>query len=121
MLDISDTSLRDVYKTLRVKLQPTKSFQLPSNPRTPLLLIGLGTGIAPLRSFIQERRTIAKREPVGDCVLIQGFRKTKEILYPDEDEQAVAEGAITCLYYALSREGRCEYVQDALRKNQELS
>ncbi|KAL2811201.1 hypothetical protein BJX63DRAFT_433625 [Aspergillus granulosus] len=56
------------------------NFKLPRLPTTPLILIAAGTGLAPLRGFLHERRQLLKigRE-VGDMLLFFGCRR------PDED------------------------------------
>ncbi|MGN5240212.1 bifunctional cytochrome P450/NADPH--P450 reductase [Rhodococcus sp. SJ-3] len=43
---------------------PAPAFRLPEDPTTPVILIGPGTGIAPLRSFVEERAHTAATGPV---------------------------------------------------------
>ena len=76
---------------------------MPPNPKTPLILISVGSGLAPLRSFIKFRSCHAI-DLLGPLVSIQGYRTSSEIIYKDEMAAEVDTGRITHLYYALSRE-----------------
>ncbi len=76
----------------------------------PLILIGSGTGIAPLAGFI---RANARRRPVH---LFFGMRhRTSDFLYGDDLAAWADEGRLTRLSTAVSRGARPHYVQDALR------
>ena len=78
--------------------------------RTPLILIGAGTGIGPLAGFI---RANARRRPVH---LFFGLRHPdSDFLYRDDLAGWQAEGRLTRLSTATSRGERPSYVQDALR------
>ncbi|WP_455902053.1 bifunctional cytochrome P450/NADPH--P450 reductase [Rhodococcus gordoniae] len=61
---------------------PIPSFRLPADPTTPVILIGPGTGIAPLRGFLEERAHTASTGPIE---LFTGCRHPKhDRLYGDE-------------------------------------
>ena len=78
--------------------------------RTPLILIGAGTGIGPLAGII---RANARRRPVH---LFFGMRHAdSDFLYGDDLAAWQAEGRLTRLSTAVSRGTRPHYVQDALR------
>ncbi|KAL5047173.1 hypothetical protein BDW71DRAFT_214122 [Aspergillus fruticulosus] len=93
-------------------------FKLPRLQTTPLILIAAGTGLAPFRAFIAERRQLLKigRE-VGDMLLFFGCRSPEEdYIYKDElSEMEGAFGGKLRIVTAFSRYGpRSErgYVQD---------
>jgi len=97
-------------------------FRLPSKSLTPIIMIGPGTGLAPFRGFIQERGFQKKEgKPMGETVLYFGCRKAKEdFLYEDELKQYLADGVLTKLYLAFSRDQPEKvYVTHLLQKNKE--
>lgn len=74
-------------------------------------MVGPGTGIAPFRSFWQQRQIdmrMAKdlgRNNFGDMTLVFGCRKsTLDDLYRVETAEAASEGALSEVLTALSRE-----------------
>jgi cytochrome P450/NADPH-cytochrome P450 reductase len=103
-------------------VKDTKSaFRLPADARTPILMVGPGTGLAPFRGFLQERaaQRAAGRE-VGASMLFFGCRHAdQDYIYRDELE-AFARDGITELHVAFSRmHARKVYVQDLLREQRE--
>ncbi|WP_112662369.1 diflavin oxidoreductase [Microvirga flavescens] len=99
-------------ETLQARIKPNKHFRLP-DPSTDIIMIGPGTGVAPFRSFIQERRAVSA---TGRSWLFFGERRyTHDFLYQLEWQDALAEGALTRLDVAFSRDTPQKiYVQDKL-------
>jgi NADPH-ferrihemoprotein reductase len=97
-------------------------FRLPFKPTVPILMIGPGTGLAPMRSFIQDRYSVMKEgKPVGDSILYFGCRhKNEDFIYEDELIKYRDEGLLTKLHVAFSRDQAHKvYVQHLLEQNGE--
>lgn len=94
-------------------VQPSH-FRLPADPATPVIMCGPGTGIAPLRAFLQER---AARGARGRSWLFFGDRRrASDFLYSDELQGWLADGTLGRLEVAFSRDhARKVYVQDRMR------
>ena len=97
---------------LRVKLKPNKHFALPT-PDRDIIMIGPGTGIAPFRAFVQERRATGGS---GRSWLFFGDRSfTHDFLYQLEWQDALADRSLTRMDIAFSRDqSEKVYVQHRL-------
>jgi sulfite reductase (NADPH) flavoprotein alpha-component len=86
---------------LRVKLRPNRHFALPA-PDKDIIMVGPGTGVAPFRAFVQERRATAAS---GRSWLFYGDRRfTHDFLYQLEWQDALEDGALTRIDVAFSRD-----------------
>jgi len=82
----------------------TSKFHLPSNLYEPMIMIGAGTGLAPLRGFIQERDLFRRNgKTVGDTILYFGARSKSEFLYKEELNSYIQSGSLK-LRTAFSRD-----------------
>jgi sulfite reductase (NADPH) flavoprotein alpha-component len=91
-------------------------FGPPANPAADAIMIGPGTGIAPFRAFVQDR---AADGAAGRNWLFFGDRRrAADFLYEEEWENHLANGRLTRLDLAWSRDQeRKIYVQDRMREN----
>jgi len=86
---------------VRVKLKPNKHFALPA-PDKDVIMVGPGTGVAPFRAFVQERRAT---EANGRSWLFFGDRTfTHDFLYQLDWQDALKDGALTRMDVAFSRD-----------------
>ncbi|MBS0660583.1 MAG: sulfite reductase subunit alpha [Verrucomicrobia bacterium] len=90
-----------------------KHFRLPEDPSTPIIMVGPGTGIAPFRAFLQERKITGAR---GQNWLFFGSQgRQVDFLYGPELEQFQHEGTLHRFDTAFSREQKEKiYVQHRL-------
>jgi sulfite reductase (NADPH) flavoprotein alpha-component len=99
-------------ESLPMYIQPNKRFRLPSDPGAPIIMIGPGTGIAPFRSFLHERRAL---NHTGRNWLFFGERSASDFLYRDELQAMQADGHLTHLDLAFSRDQEQKiYVQNRM-------
>jgi len=95
--------------------------KLPPKNTQPVVMAGLGTGMAPFRAFIQERQYLASQgEAVGPMALYFGSRhRSKEYLYGEELEAYNASGLLQYLRLAFSRDQTVKvYIQHKLQNDQ---
>lgn len=86
---------------VRVKLRPNRHFALP-DPGRDIIMVGPGTGVAPFRAFVQERRAVAAK---GRSWLFFGDRRfTHDFLYQLDWQEALKDGALTRMDVAFSRD-----------------
>jgi len=89
-------------ETVKVFIEHNNNFKLPQDDSTPVIMIGPGTGIAPFRSFIQERDN---RGADGKNWLFFGDRTfTQDFLYQVEWQKYLKSGILTRLDVAFSRD-----------------
>ncbi|KJR86918.1 sulfite reductase (NADPH) flavoprotein alpha-component [Sporothrix schenckii 1099-18] len=94
--------------------------KLPALATTPLIMAGLGTGLAPFRAFVQYRAMQkARGEAIGSILLFMGSRhQREEYLYGEEWEAYVDAGVVTLLGAAFSRDQPEKiYIQDRMRQS----
>ncbi|MHC5351423.1 molybdopterin-dependent oxidoreductase [Metapseudomonas furukawaii] len=98
-----------------VFVQPSRHFRLPEDNDLPVVMIGPGTGIAPFRGFLQERRARGAR---GRNWLFFGEQHAAtDFYYRDELGALQQDGLLTHLSLAFSRDQAEKiYVQHRIRE-----
>jgi len=107
----------------RIMVSLTPGELKPPPLSVPMILVGPGTGIAPLRAFLQDRQLWASRgAAVSPSVLFCGCRdRTKDFYFADEWCGMVESGVLREVVLATSREGSPKkYVQDAIKERGDL-
>ncbi|MCY7911895.1 assimilatory sulfite reductase (NADPH) flavoprotein subunit [Bacillus haynesii] len=88
--------------TLPVFIQPNKNFKLPENPEAPIIMVGPGTGVAPFRSFMQEREETGV--PGKSWMFFGDQHFVTDFLYQTEWQKWLSDGVLTKMDVAFSRD-----------------
>jgi sulfite reductase (NADPH) flavoprotein alpha-component len=100
---------------LKVYVQKAHGFALPEDAKTPIIMVGPGTGIAPFRAFLLDRR--ATGAPGKNWLFFGHQRSDCDFFYADEFNAMKTSGLLTRLSLAWSRDGDKKfYVQDRMRE-----
>jgi sulfite reductase (NADPH) flavoprotein alpha-component len=106
----------DGNTTLPMFVHVAKGFRLPEVTATPIIMVGPGTGVAPFRAYLQERKAIGAS---GRNWLFFGEQRSQcDYFYRDEFESLQKQGVLTKLHTAFSRDQPHKvYVQHRLIEN----
>jgi sulfite reductase (NADPH) flavoprotein alpha-component len=100
---------------LKVYVQKAHGFALPADPKTPIIMVGPGTGVAPFRAFLLDRK--ATGAPGKNWLFFGHQRSDCDFFYSDELNAMKTAGLLTRLSLAWSRDGAKKfYVQDRMRE-----
>lgn len=98
-----------------VFIRPSHGFRLPCESDAPIIMVGPGTGIAPFRAFLQERRAIGARG--RNWLFFGDQRRNFDFLYREELAGYLSDGLLSRLDTAFSRDQDEKiYVQHCMRE-----
>ena len=101
---------------VRVFVHSSAKFALPASGDTPMIMVGPGTGIAPFRAFLSERK--AEGHQGKNWLFFGDQRKAHDFLYEEEIESMRADGVLSNLSTAFSRDQEKKvYVQHRMIEN----
>ncbi|WP_432669436.1 molybdopterin-dependent oxidoreductase [Pseudomonas umsongensis] len=114
---VSSTFLADRAQDAEVPVfvQPARHFRVPNEGDVPMIMIGPGTGVAPFRAFLQERR--ARGDQGKNWLFFGEQHAASDFYYRDELQGMQHDGLLTHLSLAFSRDQAEKiYVQDRIRE-----
>jgi len=116
---VASTFLADrvlAKQPVRVFVNPSHGFAPPEDPTVPMIMVGPGTGIAPFRAFLQDRKATAAAG--GNWLFFGDQRQASDFLYQDELDQYLQGGLLTRLDTAFSRDSDAKvYVQHRMTEH----
>lgn len=85
-----------------VFIQTSHGFRLPASGDTPVIMVGPGTGIAPFRAFLEERRALGS--PGKNWLFFGDQHRAHDFLYEEQILEWQRDGFLTRLDLAFSRD-----------------
>ena len=99
---VCSTFLAERAEGIPVFVHSAKYFRMPEDPEAPIIMVGPGTGVAPFRAFLQDRKATGAGGPAW---LFFGEQHAKtDFLYDWEWNAALQAGGLTKLTTAFSRD-----------------
>ncbi|HEX6442569.1 MAG TPA: sulfite reductase subunit alpha [Stellaceae bacterium] len=100
---------------VEIFVKPSEAFRI-APPDRPMVMIGPGTGIAPFRAFLQERRAVGARG--GNWLFFGNPHRQADFLFEDELLEYGRDGMLDRLDTAFSRDQDHKiYVQHRMLEN----
>jgi sulfite reductase (NADPH) flavoprotein alpha-component len=99
-----------------VFIQVSRHFRVPEDGDKPIVMVGPGTGIAPFRAFLEERKAIGAKG--GNWLFFGAQKSSCDFFYQEELEGYQRDGVLTRLDTAFSRDQEYKiYVQTRMMEN----
>src|ERR1700730_14799596 len=117
-LGLASTFLAERIKPgdeVKVYVQKAHGFALPQDPKVPIIMIGPGTGIAPFRAFLLDRKATGA---TGKNWLFFGPQRSDcDLFYRDELNAMKTSGVLKRMALAGGRDGEKKFsVHDRMRE-----
>ena len=115
---VCSTFLAERTENVPIPVFPNSSkFKLPEDGNTPIIMVGPGTGIAPFRAYLEERKAVGAK---GKNWLFFGSQHQHcNYFYKEEFDQYRSDGILTRLDCAWSRDQADKsYVQHKMLENE---
>ena len=94
----------------RVYVHSNPAFRLPADGNLPVIMVGPGTGIAPFRAFLEDRRATGAKG--GNWLFFGNPYRATDFLYEEEINGFLVDGTLSRLDLAWSRDQKEKlYVQ----------
>ncbi len=99
---LADFNALRAGQKVSIFVHPSPGFRLPEDHNTPVIMVGPGTGIAPFRAFLQDRR--ASGAGGKNWLFFGDQRRHCDFLYRDELDEHLEDGSLVRLDTAFSRD-----------------